>query len=113
MSYAQVQGESLAVADALGGLGGELGDRLVVDLPNWPEWVVAFLAAAYRGAVLVPLDPSLSFHELKYQLRHADVRAGVVAEERSEERRVGKEWRGRWGEGQRGKEWVRQTRAVR
>ena len=81
MSYAQVQREALALADAFGGLGVQLGDRLAVDLPNWPEWVVAFLAAAYRGAVLVPLDPSLSFHELKYQLRHADVRAGVVAEE--------------------------------
>ena len=74
MSYAQVQREALALADAFGGLGVQLGDRLAVDLPNWPEWVVAFLAAAYRGAVLVPLDPSLSFHELKYQLRHADVK---------------------------------------
>src|SRR5256886_9403208 len=80
MSYAQVAREALALADALGGLGVQPGDRLAVDLPNWPEWVVACLAAAYRGAVLVPLDPSLSIHELKYQLRHADVRAGVVAE---------------------------------
>src|SRR6058998_3343165 len=80
MSYAQVQREALALADAFGGLGVQLGDRLAVDLPNWPEWVVAFLAAAYRGAVLVPLDPSLSFHELKYQLRHAEVRAALVPE---------------------------------
>src|SRR5438034_7973626 len=75
MSYAQVQREALALADAFGGLGVQLGDRLAVDLPNWPEWVVTFLAAAYRGAVLVPLDPSLSLHELKYQLRQAEVRA--------------------------------------
>jgi len=80
MSYAQVAREALALADALGGLGVQPGDRLAVDLPNWPEWVVAFLAAASRGAVLVPLDPSLSIHELKYQLRHAEVRAAVVAE---------------------------------
>src|SRR5436190_15912866 len=80
MSYAQVQRDALALADALGGLGVQPGDRLAVDLPNWPEWVVAFLAAAARGAVLVPLDPSLSIHELKYQLRHAEVRAAVVAE---------------------------------
>src|SRR5256886_795278 len=56
------------------------GDRLAVDLPNWPEWVVTLLAAAYRSVVLVPLDPSLTAHELKYQLRHAEVRAAVVAE---------------------------------
>ena len=51
-----------------------------MDLPNWPEWVVTLLAAAYRGVALVPLDPSLTFHELKYQLRHAEARAAVVAE---------------------------------
>jgi fatty-acyl-CoA synthase len=80
MSYAQVEQEALALADALAGLGIQPGDRLAVDLPNWPEWVVTFLAAAYRDAVLVPLDPSLSLHELKYQLRHAEVRAGVLAD---------------------------------
>ena len=75
MSYAQAEREALALADAFAGLGVQPGDRLAVDLPNWPEWVVTFLAAAYRGAVLVPLDPSLSLHELKYQLRQAEVRA--------------------------------------
>src|SRR3989442_2871270 len=80
MSYRQIERDAVALAGALAGLGVQTGDRLAVDLPNWPEWVVACLAAAYRGAVLVPLGPSLSIHELKYQLRHADVRAGVVAE---------------------------------
>jgi len=75
MSYAQAEREALALADAFAGPGVQPGDRLAVDLPNWPEWVVTFLAAAYRGAVLVPLDPSLSLHELKYQLRQAEVRA--------------------------------------
>src|SRR2546428_9420209 len=80
MSYRQIERDAVALAGALAGLGVQPGDRLAVDLPNWPEWVVTFLAAAYRGAVLVPLDPSLSLHELKYQLRQAEVRAGVLAE---------------------------------
>src|SRR5437667_12398331 len=88
MTYAQVEREAMAFAEALAGLGVRPGDRLAVDLPNWPEWVVTLLAAAFRSVVLVPLDPSLTAHELKYQLRHAEVR--------SEERRVGKEWRTRW-----------------
>src|SRR5436309_15541404 len=69
-----------AAGRAAAGPGGPAGDRLAVDLPNWPEWVVTWLAAAYRGVVLVPLDPSLTAHELKYQLRHAEVRAAVVPE---------------------------------
>jgi fatty-acyl-CoA synthase len=80
MTYAQVEREAAALAQALAGLGVQPGDRLAVDLPNWPEWVVALLAAAYRGAVLVPLDPSLTLHELKYQLRQAEVRAALVPE---------------------------------
>src|SRR5216117_3609069 len=80
MSYGQVERDAVALAGALAGLGVQPGDRLAVDLPNWPEWVVAFLAAAYRGVVLVPLDPSLTFHELKYQLRHAGARAALVPE---------------------------------
>jgi len=80
MTYAQVQREAMALAGALADLGVQPGDRLAVNLPNWPEWVVTLLAASSRGVVLVPLDPSLSIHELKYQLRHAAVRAGVVAE---------------------------------
>ena len=80
MTYVQVEREAVALADALAKLGLQAGDRLAVDLPNWPEWVVTLLAAAYRGVVLVPLDPSLTIHELKYQLRHAEVRAAVVPE---------------------------------
>ena len=80
MTYVQVEREAVALADALAKLGLQAGDRLAVDLPNWPEWVVTLLAAAYRGVVFVPLDPSLTIHELKYQLRHAEVRAAVVPE---------------------------------
>lgn len=80
MTYGQVEREAVALAEALARLGLRAGDRLAVDLPNWPEWVVTLLAAAYRGVVLVPLDPSLTIHELKYQLRHAEVRAAVVPE---------------------------------
>src|SRR3989475_5021928 len=80
MTYAQVEREAMAFAEALAGLGVRPGDRLAVDLPNWPEWGVTLVAAAYRSVVFVPLAPSLTAHELKYQLRHAEVRAAVVAE---------------------------------
>src|SRR5437763_877766 len=52
MTYAQVEREAVALAEALAGLGVQPGDRLAVDLPHWPEWVVTLLAAAYRGVVL-------------------------------------------------------------
>src|SRR5437762_12404957 len=45
MTYAQVEREAVALAEALAGLGVQPGDRLAVDLPNWPEGVVTLLAA--------------------------------------------------------------------
>lgn len=79
-SYAEADRQSAGLAASLAGLGVGPGDRLAVDLPNWPEWVVAFLAGARLGATMVPLDPALSFHELKYQLRHSEARAAVTPE---------------------------------
>ena len=79
-SYAEVDAQARALAGALAGLGLGPGDRVAVDLPNWPEWVVVFLAAARLDATVVPVDPALSFHELKYQLRHSEARVVVTPE---------------------------------
>ncbi len=79
-SYGAVAEQVDALAAALSSLGLRQGDTLAIHLPNRPEWVVSFLAAARLGAPVVPLDPAASYHELKYQLRHAGVRAVVIPE---------------------------------
>jgi fatty-acyl-CoA synthase len=80
LTYRQVAEQATGLATSLADLGIRPGDRIAVDLPNWPEWVVSLLAGARLGATVVPIDPALSFHELKYQLRHSEVRAVVTAE---------------------------------
>src|SRR5687768_4346950 len=80
LTYGQVEEKAAALAAALAELGIGAGDRVAINLPNWPEWVVALLASAKLGAVVVPVNPRLSYHELKYQLRHAEVSAAVTAE---------------------------------
>lgn len=80
LTYGQVLAESEALAAGFRGLGIEAGDRLAVDLPNWPEWVVTLLATARVGAVFVPLHPALSVHELRYQLRNTEASLAVAAE---------------------------------
>ena len=80
LSYAQAERQAAALAAALTGLGLKPGDHLAVILPNCPEWVLTLLAAARLGVTLVPMDPGLSFHELKYQLRHAEASAAVTVE---------------------------------
>ena len=69
-----------ALARAFTAEGLSPGDRLAIDLPTSLEWVITLLAAAEAGLVVVPLDPGLGYHELKYQLRHAEVAGAVIPE---------------------------------
>jgi fatty-acyl-CoA synthase len=71
MTYAQVDAESAALAVAFRDLGVKSGERVAIDLPNWAELVV-------------PVNPALGYHELKYQLRHAEAALAVAAQSAGE-----------------------------
>lgn len=80
MTYGQVDARASALAAALAELGVEAGDRVAINLPNCAEWILALLACARLGAVVVPVNPRLSYHELKYLLRHAEVSTAFTSE---------------------------------
>jgi fatty-acyl-CoA synthase len=80
LTYGEVRGEAVALAAALADLGVGPGAHLAVNLPNWPEWLTSALATAYLGGTLVPVNPGLGFHELRYQLRHAEASVVVTAQ---------------------------------
>jgi fatty-acyl-CoA synthase len=81
LTYGQVNSQATALAASLRELGIEAGDRIALDLPNWPEFVSALFAAAKLGAVIVPLNPRYTVPELQYMLRHSEAAAVVTAEE--------------------------------
>jgi len=80
LSYGEVAAEARALACALQKLGVERGDRVGIDLPNWPEFVTATLASAELGATVVPLNPGYSPRELQFVLRNTEATAVVTAE---------------------------------
>ncbi|HET7322349.1 MAG TPA: AMP-binding protein [Longimicrobiaceae bacterium] len=80
LSYSQVEARAAALAAALHELGIEAGDRIALNLPNWPEFVVSMFAAAKLGAIIVPLNPKYTTHELQYMLRHSESVVVVTAE---------------------------------
>jgi fatty-acyl-CoA synthase len=80
ITYAQLNARSSAIAAALHELGVERGDRIALDLPNWPEFVLTMFAAAKLGAVIVPLNPRYTVPELQYMLRHSEATVVVCAE---------------------------------
>jgi fatty-acyl-CoA synthase len=79
-SYGQLDAHSSALASALHELGIEKGDRIAINLPNWPEFVVSMFAAAKLGAAIVPLNPKYTTPELQYMLRHSEAAVCVTAE---------------------------------
>lgn len=50
------------------------GDRVGLTGKNSPEWAFAYLAALYAGAVIVPVDRSLTIAEVENLLSFAEVR---------------------------------------
>src|SRR5688572_23981831 len=79
-TFSQVDARATALAAALAELGVEKGDRIAIDLPNWPEFVISMFAAAKLGAVIVPLNPRYTTPELQYMLRHSEAAVVITAE---------------------------------
>ncbi|MEV0352683.1 class I adenylate-forming enzyme family protein [Nonomuraea sp. NPDC050680] len=59
------------------------GDRVVVAMRNYPEWVVAFSAALAAGAIAVPLNAWWTESELAYGVRDCDAKVLIVDGERA------------------------------
>jgi long-chain acyl-CoA synthetase len=76
ISYAKLLQVVTRFAASLQGLGVQKGDRVAIFLPNCPQFVIAFLAAAQIGAIAVPFNPLYSARETEYQLK--DCGANVV-----------------------------------
>jgi fatty-acyl-CoA synthase len=80
LTYGQVDRQANALAAALAERGVEPGERIAVDMPNWPEFVVSMFAAAKLGAIIVPLNPRYTVPELQYMLRHSEATVVITCE---------------------------------
>jgi len=77
-SWSEVHHRALAVAAAFANAGIGPGDYVHVHLPNRPEFLFAWFAAALRGAVMVPTNVASSAAELQYILGHVGAAASVA-----------------------------------
>ena len=64
--------------------GVEKGDRVAIAMRNYPEWSVAFWAAAAAGAVIVPLNAWWTAPELVYGFEDSGSKVVFLDEERAE-----------------------------
>jgi long-chain acyl-CoA synthetase len=78
MSFSELERESTAFAAALAALGVKRGDRVGLLLPNCPQFFIAELGAWKLGAIVAPLNPIYTEHELEGPLREHGIETIVV-----------------------------------
>ncbi len=81
LTFSNLLGLTNRFANALQNLNLERGDRLVLRLPNIPEFPIAFLGAIKAGIIPIPTSPLLTWHELEFLLKDSEASALVTTEE--------------------------------
>lgn len=76
-SYANLHDMSLRFAGGLQDLGIQKGDRVMIYISNCIQWVIAFLAIQKLGAVIVPVSPIYTSHELSYMIKDSGTRSVI------------------------------------
>ena len=78
MTYRELDELTGRYAAALLDEGLAAGDRVAVQLPNVPEFLVAYYGILKAGLVMVPMNPMLTEPETAYLLSHSGARKHVV-----------------------------------
>ena len=78
VSFAQVDSYSNKFADMLIKNGLKKGDVVGINLPNIPEYVIAWLGTLKAGCVVSGVSPLLSPEEMQYQLNDSKAKALVT-----------------------------------
>ena len=79
LSYAEADRRSARLARGLIALGAGKGTHVGVLYPNGAAWIVAMLAAARIGAVVIPFSTFATAPEIAVQLAHSDVEILLAA----------------------------------
>lgn len=78
LSFVQLRDKVFALGQGLLKLGVVPGDRVAIYLPNWPEYVLSYLAIWSIGACSVPLDFMLAEDEILSCLGHSEAKILVT-----------------------------------
>ncbi len=69
LSFSRLRNLSERFAGALADLGVKKGDKVMIYISNCIQWIIAFLGIQKLGAVIVPVSPIYTSHELNYMIR--------------------------------------------
>ncbi|MFL6573326.1 MAG: AMP-binding protein, partial [Burkholderiales bacterium] len=77
MTYGALRDASARLACALAELGVTKGDRVALYLLNSPQYIIAYFAVLKCGAIVTPISPVYTSHEVRHQLLDSGARAIV------------------------------------
>ena len=75
ITYRELREATDRLACALARLGLKKGERVALYLLNSPQFIIAYFAALKCGAVVTPISPVYTSHEVRYQLEDSGARA--------------------------------------
>jgi long-chain acyl-CoA synthetase len=78
LSYAQLDELSDRAAASLTAAGVQPGDRVGLQLPNIPQFVIAYFGILKAGGVVVPMNVLLKAPEIEFQLRDSGARTLIT-----------------------------------
>jgi len=82
LTYRQLHQEVLALAGYLQQVCGiRRGDRVLLDMQNSPQFVIAYYAILRADAMVVPVNPMLMTEELDYYIKDSGARAALVSQD--------------------------------
>src|SRR5690349_241442 len=85
LKYAQLDAVTNQFANGLKRLGVRQGDKVVIMLPNVPQFPIAYYGALKLGAVIVPMNVLFKAGEIEYMLNDSDAVALITWEGFQEE----------------------------
>ncbi len=77
-TYQALKSSAEHLAGQLQKLGVQAGDRVVLDMQNCPQWVIAHFAILRIDAVVVPVNPMNRAEELKHYITDPDTRVAIT-----------------------------------
>ena len=79
LTYLDVLSQAEALAATLARMGVKKGDRVVLNMQNCPQWVVAHFAILRANAVVVPVNPMNRAEELKHYMLDPDAKVAITS----------------------------------
>jgi long-chain acyl-CoA synthetase len=80
LTYRELEDQVNRLATALAAKDVRPGERVAIQLPNLPQFVIAYYAIQRTGAVAVPTNPTYTSREIEHQWTDAGCSVAIVAD---------------------------------